>query len=588
MELATHRAQTACFRAFPVIVLGLALTLIAFASQTPEAGAAARKYCDAYELSRSKYRQCVAFYRKKKHSTDDRNRATLVDLEGATIATTSQGSTLDPDEPTLGGKMKTTLWYHYTPEDNGQLVIDTFGSNIFGADFDTVLAVYTGNNIKRLSRLASNDDTAVPGYQSKRSLVSLAVTKGLTYHIQVGGKNEDEGDVRLNVRQLPAAGGLTIALIDGFHNRDYYCPLGSGGLSNCEDARFVIHNSSTKSLNVNARSTLGPGVVAPAAFTLAPGATVTKTFSFSGFDTLTPRAVIGAFIFEGEGSGGFNATASHHALVNVKAASTAATLALKASPSLQSSRLNAYNTFRVNLKNTSGTAATGCHFRGYDQGWFYVRYQRVDAATGIPMGAPDRPFKLDPGASADFDVDVASGSDYEASPQFNGAAVADCANASPPAYNLHNRFDITATEDLTPASIVGKNLEPKGDVLNVPEGGEAGFRFSALNTGPDAELEVFASYLRPFGEDDPGLLFGSKICRTATASGPCLSAADTSLTYVAVKGEKSYFRMFVTSPVDDPGFDPGARRVYALFKQERSDGFGNVLIGTHSIAVKLQ
>lgn len=50
------------------------------------------------------------------------------------------------------------MWYEYTPKPNQQIRIDTFGS-----DYDTVVAMYTGNR-GTLIEIACNDDKPIrPG-----------------------------------------------------------------------------------------------------------------------------------------------------------------------------------------------------------------------------------------------------------------------------------------------------------------------------------------------------------------------------------------------------------------------------------------
>ncbi len=81
-----------------------------------------------------------------------------------------------------------SLWYRWTASGPGTLRVDTVGS-----DFDTVLAIYTGNTVGALTQRAANDDAV--GLQSA---VTLPVVAGVTYHIAVDGFSDRTGQVILN------------------------------------------------------------------------------------------------------------------------------------------------------------------------------------------------------------------------------------------------------------------------------------------------------------------------------------------------------------------------------------------------------
>jgi hypothetical protein len=70
-----------------------------------------------------------------------------------------------------------------------------------GSDFDTVLAVYTGPGLGSLTRVACDDASA--GQQSQ---VSVPVTGGVTYHVQVGGFNGAAGNLVVNFGPVPGPG----------------------------------------------------------------------------------------------------------------------------------------------------------------------------------------------------------------------------------------------------------------------------------------------------------------------------------------------------------------------------------------------
>jgi len=103
---------------------------------------------------------------------------------GVNLATGENG------EPNHAGASEplTSVWWRWTAPASGQLNLNTFGS-----DFDTTLAVYTGDSLATLSEITANDDT--DGLQSS---VSLAATAGQTYSIAVDGYDDNAGSAVLN------------------------------------------------------------------------------------------------------------------------------------------------------------------------------------------------------------------------------------------------------------------------------------------------------------------------------------------------------------------------------------------------------
>jgi hypothetical protein len=90
-------------------------------------------------------------------------------------------ATKETGEPNhLGHAAGHSVWFTWTATSNQTMVVTTKRS-----DFDTILAVYTGNSVSSLSLVASNDDI-VPGYFIQSEL-SFAAKAGTTYHIVVDG-----------------------------------------------------------------------------------------------------------------------------------------------------------------------------------------------------------------------------------------------------------------------------------------------------------------------------------------------------------------------------------------------------------------
>ena len=117
-----------------------------------------------------------------------------VALQGSANVTTgsNSGATAQPREPDhagiRGGK---SIWWRWRAPVSGQAIVTTLGS-----DFDTLLAVYRGRSLRRVTEIASNDDGPNMGSQS---LVQFDAKAGITYRIVIDGVDGAEGNITLTV-----------------------------------------------------------------------------------------------------------------------------------------------------------------------------------------------------------------------------------------------------------------------------------------------------------------------------------------------------------------------------------------------------
>lgn len=114
------------------------------------------------------------------------------------------GASLEPGEPIHGGIPNGgSLWWKWTAPSNGLVQVDTVGSTgATGRPLDTVLAVYTGDDLKSLILVASNND-GDPEQAGPSRLVFRAVA-GVTYPIAVAGVLDTGGE--------PAEGFIEVRL----------------------------------------------------------------------------------------------------------------------------------------------------------------------------------------------------------------------------------------------------------------------------------------------------------------------------------------------------------------------------------------
>lgn len=135
--------------------------------------------------------------------------ATCVALSG-TVGSTADNSTTaskEPGEPEHAGNPGGhSLWYCWTAPTNRPVTFTTIGSG-----FDTLLAVYTGNEVGGLTVVTNSDDIA--GATNRMSRVVFTPTTGATYRIAVDGFGGAKGNVELNWNQ--AGGSLPDLIVWG-------------------------------------------------------------------------------------------------------------------------------------------------------------------------------------------------------------------------------------------------------------------------------------------------------------------------------------------------------------------------------------
>lgn len=137
---------------------------------------------------------------------DFANRATISGGQ-VSIVSSNVNATAEPGEPPhADSQAQASVWWAWTAPANGSATISTEGSS-----FDTVLSVYTGTALTKLSVVAEDDDSDA----GTVSLVTFRAQAGVTYVIAVDGFGGDTGSIRLSVnldKGLPPAN-------DDFANR---------------------------------------------------------------------------------------------------------------------------------------------------------------------------------------------------------------------------------------------------------------------------------------------------------------------------------------------------------------------------------
>ena len=146
-------------------------------------------------------------------ANDSFARPSPIGPSGGLFNVSSVGATKEPGEPDhANDRGGTSLWWTWTAPSAGTVAISTADSN-----FDTTLAVYTGNALTGLTVIAANDDSP----NTVTSSVAFFTSAGQTYRIVVDGYDGASGNVRLTLAWSLGGSGGSPAQVpnDAFANR---------------------------------------------------------------------------------------------------------------------------------------------------------------------------------------------------------------------------------------------------------------------------------------------------------------------------------------------------------------------------------
>lgn len=117
--------------------------------------------------------------------------AQLLDPAFTSVSSYNLNATAEAGEPAHVGTAARSIWFSWSPSINQNVILDTLGST-----YDTVMAVYCGNSLDALTKIASNDDASYPSILQSR--ISFAATATTNYWIVVDGYRGASGFVQLN------------------------------------------------------------------------------------------------------------------------------------------------------------------------------------------------------------------------------------------------------------------------------------------------------------------------------------------------------------------------------------------------------
>lgn len=504
---------------------------------------------------------------------------------------------LEPGEPNEGGGLTRSLWLHFTATAPTRVVLHTVGS-----DISTAMAVYTnpGTGVATLSRVIGSKDVAVPGLPAGQSLIQFDPVPGTAYHIQLGTAGGGAGgDIALHVFQQPPAGGLAALLsrLDAPFNggsvvwagRDYACAV-----TTCDTPTFVLYNSRAETLDVSATTGFGPLFTTPAIGALAPGAMTAVALPAVANQDFTTRTVTGDFAFSGKVGGGEVTRAAVPGRVFVNGGGGFTSLATAILPTSRAGALGSVLTAFATAINTGAQPAIGCIVRSQQSSRANVTFQETDPATNTPVGLPNQPVTIAPGAAKTFVFSLVSQAPELGDTDFGGPVLIQCANGSAVGSNLASNFALTSLATVMIADMISIGATATNDgVVNVAPGTGGAFSVATVNIGVPAQITARATYSHPFGENDPAKQFVSFICETVPATGQCIAPPAVSVSFDAEPNVPHTFAVFVQPAGANPGFDPGQRRIFVKFEQQSPPNFlGSnpipLLVGSTSVAPRAQ
>jgi hypothetical protein len=118
------------------------------------------------------------------NSTVISNATNKISVIGTNLLATKEPGETNKIAGNPGGH---SLWWNWTAATNGTLIVNTSGST-----FNTLLGVFTGNDVSSLTQVAANAN-------GSSSQVKIPVAAGTTYQIVVDGKSGAAGIIQLNL-----------------------------------------------------------------------------------------------------------------------------------------------------------------------------------------------------------------------------------------------------------------------------------------------------------------------------------------------------------------------------------------------------
>lgn len=498
----------------------------------------------------------------------------------SSVATTtsynSVGASKEVNEPNHAGNGGgASLWWSWTAPVSGTARIRTQN-----ADYDTMLAVYTGTTVSGLTSVAANDDI---GGGNLESQVEIAVTAGTIYRIAVDGYGGAAGTGQLAISMINAPANDAVASAQVIAGT-----TGSVTGSNVNATKVggePSHGGDAGGASVWYSWT------APSAGPVTFDATASSFAALVGVYTSPDGGVTLTPVASGNGvPASFAATSGTTYLVAVDgvasaqgvvalswALGTADNHRLRAAvlPNARSVSVGQTATAFATLINPASFGAAGSNCRIERPGNFNggFTYRTTDPATNQPTGTADTAVSIPSGGTQSFVFGLTPGT------ELNGVVLA-------PVFRCDNVLAATSVAGVTTMTLSAAPV-PTADVVTIaatatgngvataPLNAATAFSVASVNIGAAETVTVTPGF------GGTALPLTLEICETNPANGQCTSGRAASATVSFANNETRTFSVFVRGTGQAVAFVPGTNRVFVTFTNGSS-----VSVGATSVAVQ--
>ena len=501
---------------------------------------------------------------------DDLAGAFVMGRPGIETRFSNRFATAQDGEPSHGGQSPTgTLWWTFTPS-----ITSTYAISAFGTDFDTVLGVYSGDEITALSTIASNDD----GYEnSTNSRVQPVLTAGTAYRLAIGGYDPSErGDGSLLIEPV-APPPPNDRIVNGFaiSGARGRIDVNTAGATQNDDEFYVRQNAVWYTWTAPADGT----------FTFFSNLHM-RIFDFpypiSLWEVSYPSpdrgyeipAEAGASYYIGVWDGRLEPSWSPSTLFWYPADEPSQPLRSAVVPAMRTVTTGSWATAFATLVNpvSYDQPVSNCLVRAPNGFAGEFHYQTTDSTTNTLTGTPDTPVSLAPGQSQSFLISLRS-----AQIETANLALQFVCDGEMALQNSVNTFRLVTT-GLNLPDLISVAVTPSGNgILDLRPDRNSAFAVAVMNSGGPSDFRVAASRWS-------GPMTGT-FCETDPATGVCVSERASELNLNFAAGQVRTFTVFVRA---DEGADiplnPATNRYGLIFYARFGDN--SMVSGDASIAVR--
>ena len=169
-------------------------------------------------LGVGQYEKPIRFSVIERPQNDNFENAQTIASRSGTVSINTIFASEQAGEPKHGDKSTggKSVWWKWVPQQSGEVIFDLKGS-----DFDTMMSVYGGHSLGRLSALADDDDSG----GDLNALVKITAQAGMTYYIAADGWGKRSGNLKLNWQQSAMPPPLLASILPSARSGTLNAPL---------------------------------------------------------------------------------------------------------------------------------------------------------------------------------------------------------------------------------------------------------------------------------------------------------------------------------------------------------------------------